>query len=53
MTLKVEDILKKLDRIRLIVDRIEDGVPIETHLPDVAELLDEYAMILRNSKVNI
>ena len=53
MTMKVEDILKKLDRIREIVDRIEDDVPIVTYKPDIAELLDEYAMVLRNCKVNI
>lgn len=53
MTITVENIFKKLDRIREIIKRVEDGVPIESYEDDIAELLDEYATILRNCKVTI
>lgn len=49
----VSELITKIDRIRTIVERIEKQVPIETYMDEIADLLDEYAMLLRERKVEL
>jgi hypothetical protein len=53
MKMTVGEAFNKIDRMREIVGRIEDGVPIKSFESDIAEFLDEYIMILTNTKVDI
>lgn len=53
MKVTVSELITKIDRIRTIVERIEKQVPIETYMDEIADLLDEYAMLLRERKVEL
>lgn len=53
MQITIGQALDKIDRMRTIVREIENGGHIDHRLNDIAELLDEYILILSNTKVNI
>lgn len=49
----VGQVLDKIDTMRLIVREIESGGSVDDRANTIAELLDEYILILSNTKVNV
>lgn len=53
MQITIGQALDKIDKMRIIVREIENGGHIDHRLSDIAELLDEYILILSNTKIKI
>lgn len=53
MQLTIGEALDKIDTMRTIVREIESGGSIDRRLDEVANFLDEYILILSNTKVHV
>lgn len=53
MQMTIGQALDKIDTMRIIVREIENGGSVDHRLVQIAEFLDEYIMILSNTKVNV
>ena len=53
MKMTIGQALDKIDTMRVIVREIENGNSVDHRLNDIAELLDEYILILTNTEVKI
>lgn len=53
MQMTIGQALDKIDTMRIIVREIENGNSVDHRLNDIADLLDEYILILSNTKVNV
>lgn len=53
MQMTVGQALDKIDAMRRIVSEIESGDSVDSRANEIAEYLDEYILILSNTKVNI
>lgn len=53
MQMTIGQALDKIDAMRLIVREIESGGSVDDRANTIAELLDEYILILSNTKVNV
>lgn len=53
MQMTIGQALDKIDTMRIIVREIESGGSVDHRLPEIADFLDEYIMILSNTKVNV
>jgi hypothetical protein len=53
MQMTIGEALDKIDAMRLIVREIESGISVDDRLDTIANFLDEYIIILSNTKVHI
>lgn len=53
MQLTIGQALDKIYAMRIIVREIENGGSVDHRINEIAEYLDEYILILSNTKVNI
>ena len=53
MQMTIGQALDKIDTMRIIVREIENGGSVEHRINQIAEFLDEYILILSNTKVNV
>lgn len=53
MQMTIGQALDKIDTMRIIVREIENGGSVDYRLNEIAEFLDEYIMVLSNTKVNV
>ena len=53
MHMTIGEALDRIDAMRLIVREIENGGSVDHRLDQIADFLDEYILILSNTKVNI
>lgn len=53
MQITIGQALDKIDSMRVIVRAIESGGSADTYANEIAEYLDEYILILSNTKVNV
>lgn len=53
MQMTIGEALDKIDAMRLIVREIESGMSVDCRLDTIAEFLDEYVLILSNTKVSV
>lgn len=53
MQMTIGQVLDKIDAMRIIVREIENGGSVNHRIDEIAEYLDEYIMILTNTKVNV
>ena len=53
MQITIGEALDKIDTMRVIVREIESGGSIDHRLVEVANFLDEYILILSNTKVHV
>lgn len=53
MQITIGEALDKIDTMRVIVREIESGGSIDHRLDEVANFLDEYILILSNTKVHV
>lgn len=53
MQMTIGQALDKIDAMRQIVHDIETGGSVDCSANEIAEYLDEYIMILSNTKVNV
>lgn len=53
MQMTIGQALNKIDTMRIIVREIENGGHVDHRMNEIAEFLDEYILILSNTKVNI
>jgi hypothetical protein len=49
----IGEALDKIDTMRIIVREIENGGSVDHRLDQIADFLDEYILILSNTKVNV
>lgn len=53
MQMTIGQALDRIDTMRIIVREIENGGSVNHRIGEIADLLDEYILILSNTKVNI
>ena len=53
MQMTIGEALDKIDAMRLIVREIESGMSVDDRLDRIADFLDEYILVLLNTKANI
>lgn len=53
MHMTIGEVLDRINAMRLIVREIENGGSVDHRLDQIADFLDEYILILSNTKVNI
>lgn len=53
MQITIGEALDKIDRMRIIVREIENGGHVDHCMDEIADFLDEYILILSNTKVHI
>lgn len=53
MQMTIGQALDKIDTMRIIVREIENGGSVDHRMDQIADFLDEYILILSNTKVNI
>jgi hypothetical protein len=53
MQMTIGEALDKINKMRTIVREIESGGSVNYKSDEIAELLDEYILILSNTKVNV
>lgn len=53
MQMTIGQALDKIDAMRAIVRAIESGGSVDYRMDEIANFLDEYILILSNTKVNI
>lgn len=53
MQMTIGQVLDKIGAMRIIVREIENGNSVDHRINEIAEYLDEYILILSNTKVNI
>lgn len=53
MQMTIGQALDKIDTMRIIVREIENGGSVEHRYDEIAEFLDEYILILSNTKISV
>ena len=53
MQMTIGQALDKIDAMRIIVREIENGGSVDRCMDQIADFLDEYILILSNTKVNV
>lgn len=53
MQMTIGQALDKIDTMRIIVREIENGNSVDHRINEIADFLDEYILILSNTKVNV
>lgn len=53
MQMTIGQVLDKIDTMRIIVREIENGCSVDYRIYQIADLLDEYILVLSNTKIDI
>lgn len=53
MQFSVDEVMRKIEFIHRMVERVDSNEPINIYADDIREILEEYSIILQNAKVKI